>query len=196
MTLFKTLLAGSIAAIFSAGAQAQTTATEVQRNVNQQERIEQGLQSGQLNTKEAAKLEKQEANIERMEKNALKDGKLNAAEKARIEGAQDRVSKNIAREKHDVQTGNPQSASSERMQKNVQRNVNQQKRIEQGIKSGELKNREVAKLEGKQAHVNRREARAGADGFVGKHEQKHIQTAENRASRKIYREKHDAQTRQ
>ncbi|UUZ55732.1 hypothetical protein LP419_09440 [Massilia sp. H-1] len=46
-----------------------------------------------------------------------------------------------------MQTGNPNSASSQRMQADVQRNVNQQTRIENGIKSGELTNHEVAKLE-------------------------------------------------
>ena len=37
---------------------AQTVGTEVQRDINQQNRIEQGLQSGQLSTGEAGRLEK------------------------------------------------------------------------------------------------------------------------------------------
>ncbi|MGB8338568.1 MAG: hypothetical protein WCD07_12435 [Burkholderiales bacterium] len=195
MRLLKVALSCAIATIFSSAAMAQTTATEVQRNVNQQERIEQGLKSGQINTREAARLEREQSNVERAEKNALKDGKLSGKEKARIERAQNQASRDIYREKHDAQQGNPQSASSQRMQKNVQRNVNHQKRIEAGAKSGALTNHEVAKLEGQQAHVNRREARAGADGFVGKREQGAVQRAENRASRKIYGEKHDGQTR-
>jgi hypothetical protein len=195
MTLIKSVLTTAMAAVFSIAAHAQTVATEVQRNVNQQERIEQGLQSGQLNTREAARLEREQSNVERMEKNALKDGKLTGKEKARIERAENAASRDIYREKHDEQQGNPQSASSQRMQKDVQRNVNQQKRIEAGVKSDALTNREVATLEGQQARVNRREAHAGADGHVGKHEQAGIQRAENRASRKIYREKHDGQTR-
>jgi hypothetical protein len=195
MTFIKSVFAAAIAASFSIAAQAQTVATEVQRNVNQQERIEQGLQSGQLNTREAARLEGKEAKLERMEKNALKDGKLTGKEKARIDNTQDRISHDIYAEKHDGQQGNPQSASSQRMQKDVQRNVNQQQRVEAGVKSGALTKREVAKLEGQQARVNHREAHAGADGHVGKHEQAGIQRAENRASKKIYRQKHDAQTR-
>src|SRR5450432_977834 len=63
------LLAGSIAV----PALAQTPATEVQRNTNQQQRIEQGLQSGSLNTKEAGQLERQQTHVDKMEKNALKD---------------------------------------------------------------------------------------------------------------------------
>ena len=40
---------------------AQTVDSELQRDVNQQTRIEQGLQSGQLNTKEASQLERDNA---------------------------------------------------------------------------------------------------------------------------------------
>ncbi len=42
--------------------------------------------------------------------------------------------------------------------------------MEQGVKSGALTNREVAKLERGQAKVNHAEAVAGSDGHVGKGE--------------------------
>ena len=79
------------------------------------------------------------------------------------------------------------------MQADVQRNVNQESRIAQGVKSGALTNREAAKLERGQARVDRKEARAGADGKVTAGEERRIQNAENRQSARIYREKHDAQ---
>jgi len=187
--------AAAIAALFSVAVQAQTTGSEVQRSLNQQQRIEGGLKSGQLTTREAARLEREESRVERMESNALKDGKLSPAEKARINRAQNQVSRDIHREKHDAQTGNPSSPSSQRMQADVQRNINQQQRIEQGVQSGQLTNREVGKLERGQARVNRAEARAGVDGKVGPKEQRHVQKAENRQSRRIHNEKHDEQTR-
>jgi len=81
------------------------------------------------------------------------------------------------------------------MQADVQRNVNQERRIEQGIQSGQLTNREAGRLERGQARVDRAEARAGADGHVGAGEQRRIQKQENRQSKRVYREKHDAQTR-
>lgn len=189
-----TLIALAVAAALPLGALAQTTATEVQRDINQQQRIEQGLKSGALTTREAAKLEKEEARVDRMESRALKDGNLSPAEKARIERAQNNVSRDIYREKHDAQTGNPNSASSQRMQADVQRNINQQKRIEQGVKSGELTNREAGRLERGQARVDAREAHAGANGHVSAGEQRRIQTAENRQSRHIFHEKHNAKT--
>jgi predicted transglutaminase-like cysteine proteinase len=175
---------------------AQTTAASTtQRDVNQQTRIENGLKDGSLNTKEAAKLEREESHVDRLQAKDLKDGKLSAAERAQLNAAQNKVSTDIAADKHNAATGNPDSASSKRMQADVARNVNQEKRIEGGIQNGSLTNHEAAKLERGQAHVDRKEAAAGADGHVGKAEQRRIQRSENRQSGRIHREKHDAQVR-
>ena len=85
---------------------AQTTSTPRidQRQANQQQRIDQGVKSGQLNKKEAARLEKGQARVQKMESKAVADGKVTAKERAKIEKAQDRESKRIFREKHDKQT--------------------------------------------------------------------------------------------
>lgn len=188
-------IVSAVALVFASGmAFAQSTGSEVQRDVNQQQRIENGLKSGQLTTKEAAKLESGEARVEKMEAKANRDGTLTDAEKAKIRKAQNAESADIAKLKHNDRAGNPNSASSKRMQADVQRNVNQQKRIEQGTQSGSLTHREVAKLERGQSRVDRAEGRAGADGHVGPGEQKAIQKRENRQSRKIHHEKHDAQS--
>jgi hypothetical protein len=184
------LIAGSLAL----PALAQSTATEVQRNTNQQQRIEQGLQSGALTTKEAGKLEREQTQVDRMEKNALKDGTLTPAESARIQSAQNKASKSIAAQKHDAQLGNPASQSSQRMQADVQRNVNQQARISQGVKSGQLSNQQVASLERGQAHANRAEANAAANGRVGAVEQANVQGKENVQSARIHNKKTAAPT--
>ncbi len=162
-----------------------------QRDINQEKRIEQGLKSGELNTREAARLQGQQAHIDKMESRALRDGDLSKREKARINAAQNKASASIYKQKHDAQTGNPDSASSRRMQADVQRNINQEKRIQQGMASGELTNHEAARLEAGQARVGRAEARAGADGHVGAGEQARIQHRENVQSKRIYRQKHD-----
>ena len=196
MNIRKSHLALIAVSVFCTAAYAQgKTATDVQRDENQQERIERGLKSGQLNTKEAGRLEREQQVIDRTEANAMKDGKITAQEQARIKAEQNRASRDIYHQKHDAQQGNPNSASSLRMQKDVQRNVNQEARIDQGVKSGQLTNREAAKLERGQAHVDRKEANAAADGRVGPVEQARIQRTENRQSRHIYRKKHNARTR-
>jgi len=195
MKLATTLAAAAIAGLFSAAASAQTTGSEVQRDVNQQQRIEQGLKNGSLSTREASQLERGEARIDHMESNAEKNGKLSPAEKARIQRAQNQESRRINQLENNGTRGNPNSASSQRMQADVQRNVNQERRIEQGVKSGQLTNREVGNLERGQAKVDRKEARAGADGHVSARDQQRVQKAENYQSRRIRKEKHDAQQR-
>jgi len=185
-------IAAALALAFSGAVFAQ--ASTVQRDANQQQRIEQGLQSGSLSTREAAKLEKEETKVEKDQARAMRDGRLSPAEKARLAREQNQVSRDIYREKHDAQTGNPNSPSSQRMQADVQRNINQQQRIEQGVKSGSLTTRETAKLEGGESRIDRAEARAGADGKVSAKEQARLRKKENRQSARIHREKHDAQT--
>ncbi|HVP89571.1 MAG TPA: hypothetical protein VMU79_15985 [Casimicrobiaceae bacterium] len=191
MSIAKTSVAVAVAMLFAGAAVAQTTGSTVQRDVNQQNRIEQGLQSGELTTHEAGQLERQEATLEKMQSNALKDGSLSPAEKARLQRAQNKVSSDVYRDKHNAALGNPNSASSKRMQADVQRNANQQARIEQGVQSGALTNRETASLERGQSHVNRAEGRAAADGHVGPAEQANIQARENHQSKRIYRKKHN-----
>lgn len=190
-------LAAAFAATFAAPVLAQTSTTastpsDVQRNVNQQQRIEAGLKSGQLSTREAGKLERGAAKVEKIEANAGKDGTISAREQARINAAQNRESQAIYRQKHDAQVGNPASASSQRMQADVRRNVHQQQRIEQGARSGALKAGEVAKLERGQSKVDRVTARAAANGRIGAREQARIGASEARQSARIHRKKHNA----
>ncbi|HEY9065053.1 MAG TPA: hypothetical protein VIO33_08730 [Burkholderiaceae bacterium] len=196
LTLNRTLIAAAVSLMACAGAYAQTTAaTTTQRDVNQQTRIENGLKDGSLSVKEAGKLEKEEARVDRLQAKDLKDGKLTDAERAQLNAAQNKVSRDIAADRHNSVTGNPNSVSSKRMQADVARNGNQEKRIEGGIQDGSLTNREVAKLERGQAHVDRKEASAARNGHIGKAEQVSIQRSENRQSRRIHRQKTDAQTR-
>ena len=181
--------------VLTTAAWAQTPAEQAQqRDVNQQQRIEQGLQSGQLSTKEAGSLERQEKHVDNMEARDLKNGSMSAGEQARLNAAQNKVSGDIYADKHNGVTGNPNSASSQRMQSDVQRNVNQQQRIQNGMDKGSLTNREAGSLERGQARVNGREANAAANGHVGAAEQRGIQRSENRQSRRVYRKKHNAVT--
>jgi uncharacterized membrane protein YebE (DUF533 family) len=74
-----------------------------------------------------------------------------------------------------------------------QRQANQERRIEQGVKSGELTSREAARLEKGQAKVRRMEARAKADGVVTAQERRQITREQDRQSKRIAHEMHDAQ---
>ena len=181
--------------VLTTAAWAQTPAEQdQQRDGNQQQRIEQGLQSGQLSTKEAGSLERQEQHVDNMEAHDLKNGSMSAGEQARLNAAQNKVSGDIYADKHNGVTGNPNSASSQRMQADVQRNVNQQQRIQNGMDNGSLTNREAGSLERGQGHVNGKEANAAANGHVSARAQGRIQRSENRQSGRIYRKKHNAVT--
>lgn len=181
--------------ILGSTAFAQAVVNDQQRDVNQQERIDQGLQSGQLSTKEAGQLERGQQAIDHTEAKDLKDGSISPAEQTHLNSMENKESNGIYADKHNAVTGNPNSASSQRMQADVQRNVNQQQRIDNGIHNGSLTNREVGSLERGQAHVDRREANAAANGHVGRAEQARIQGSENHQSNRIFNKKHNGRTR-
>jgi hypothetical protein len=75
-----------------------------------------------------------------------------------------------------------------------QRQANQESRIQQGVASGALNEREATRLEVGQAKVDAAEARMKADGKVTKTERARLHHKENKQSARIYRQKHDAQT--
>src|SRR3954465_11134535 len=89
MKISSTLFAAAAGLVVSGAALAQQGT--VQRDVNQQERIEQGLKSGLMTTREASRLEREESRVERDQARALRDGKLTPAEKARLAREQNKV---------------------------------------------------------------------------------------------------------
>jgi hypothetical protein len=77
-----------------------------QRQENQQDRIAQGVKSGQLTAGETAKIENQERGINQQVRadRAANGGKLTAGEKKKINREQNRESRNIYRKKHNART--------------------------------------------------------------------------------------------
>lgn len=67
----------------------------------------------------------------------------------------------------------------------------QQARIQEGVKSGELTGKEANKLEAQQGKIERDEMQAKADGTLSPAERMKLHREQNRASRKIYRKKHN-----
>lgn len=106
---FKTTLVAVAMALLPGLALAQTTSGAAagaridQRQANQQQRINQGVQSGELNAREAARLQRGQAHVQSIENRAKADGKITAQEAHRIERAQDRQSARIYTQKHDKQ---------------------------------------------------------------------------------------------
>jgi hypothetical protein len=98
-TKFTALVCGLATLMLAVPAEARVN----QRQDRQQQRIAKGISNGKLTAQEAARLEQQQAQIDRYEARSRADGRgLNRAERARLENKQDRASKSIYRKKHNA----------------------------------------------------------------------------------------------
>jgi hypothetical protein len=164
-----------------------------QHKENQQDRIANGVQSGQLTAGETANLEKKESALNKEENRMEKrdGGNLTAADKARLNRQENHLSNQIYRDKHNarVQNTNPKSEVGQRQR-------NQQERIAQGVKSGQLTASETAHLERREAAIHKevKTERAANGGKLTPAERRQVNRQENRTSAAIYRKKHNART--
>jgi hypothetical protein len=174
--------------------QPSTTSTPKEGSVNdrredQQQRIANGVQSGQLTAGETKNLESREANLNREIKDdrQANGGKLTTQEHQQINKQQNNLSKSIYQDKHNANTahyGNNEVG---------QRRENQQDRIAQGIRSGQMTAGEAARTENREQGINQQihADRAANGGKLTGQEKKQINKEQNGASRQIYREKHN-----
>lgn len=166
--------------------------TIAQRKENQQDRIAQGVKSGQLTAGETSNLETKEAAIngETRADRAANGGKLTPAEKQQVNRQQNHLSNQIYQDKHNANTahyGNNQVG---------QRRENQQDRIAQGVKSGQLTAGETAKLENQQKGINQqvKADRSANGGKLTTGEKQQVNKEQNAASKNIYDKKHNSKT--
>ncbi len=183
----KRVLLGVLAAsLFAAAALAQTSEVG-KREENQQDRIAQGVQSGQLTAAGTANLEKKESAVNQEVKadRALNGGKLTTAEKARVNQQQNKLSGQIYADKHNAATqhyGNNEVDA---------RRENQQDRIANGIASGKLNAAQASRLEKGQSAINQEvhTDRSLNGGKLTGAEKKQVNQQQNIASGKIYKAK-------
>ena len=74
-----------------------------------------------------------------------------------------------------------------------QRQANQQQRIHSGVASGQLTRRGASRLQRREGRIAVHKAQARADGVVTPAERRQLRREQNRASKAIYRQKHDRQ---
>jgi hypothetical protein len=193
-TTLKSILLCATTAALMLPAMAQTSQSINDRKENQQDRIANGAQSGELTAKETQHIEKKEADLNQEERDMRKldNGHLTAADKATLNQQQNQLSKDIYKQKHDAQSQNVNPKSEV-----GQRQRNQQERIAQGVKSGQLNARETARLESREAAIHKEvhNDRVANGGKLTPAEKAKVNRQENRTSRAIYRQKHDAQHR-
>jgi hypothetical protein len=75
------------------------------------------------------------------------------------------------------------------------REHNQQLRIRQGVKSGELTRKEIARLEAEETRIRLNERLAKSDGKLTAEERARLEKELSKTSQDIYEQKHDDQTR-
>lgn len=183
-TVFFATVAASVAL---SGAFAQSSEVG-QRAENQQDRIAQGVGSGQLTAGETSRLETKESAIngEVHADRQANGGTLTNQERAQVNRQQNRVSGQIYNDKHNAATQNYGNSEV------GQRQRNQQARIAQGVKSGNLNAGQTARLERGEAGINQEvhADRAANGGKLTGGEKAQVNRQQNRMSGKIYRAKH------
>ena len=102
-----TLLVGALVLTTAAYADSTQTLRIDQRQQNQEQRIDQGVQSGALTPRETKTLDARENKIAANEAAAKADGKVTAGERARLRGEERRTSRAIVRKKHNLRTAAP-----------------------------------------------------------------------------------------
>jgi hypothetical protein len=186
--IMKNVIINSAAVLILAGAAFAQTSEVGKRAENQQDRIAQGVKSGQMTTGETANVETKESAINgevRADRRA-DGGKLTAAEKAQVNRQQNRLSNQIYTDKHNAAKQNFGNS------KVGQRQENQQDRIANGIASGKLDAGQTARLERGEGGVNQ-EVRADRNANGGKlsgAEKSQVNKQQNQLSKRIYNAKH------
>lgn len=201
--MHKTAFTFALAVVFASGtAFVQTSVASAQTSTNkpkegsvndrkqdQQQRIANGVQSGQMTAGETKRVEARETNVNREvhADRTANGGKLTAQERQKVNQQQNNISHSIYRDKHNASQahfGNNEVG---------QRRENQQDRIANGIRNGSMSAGEAARAENHQQRINRHVAadRTANGGRLTAQERRNINRRQNGASRQIYREKHD-----
>lgn len=160
------------------------------RAENQQDRIANGVRSGQLTAGETKNLETRESNInhEVSADRKANDGTLTPAERQHVNQQQNNVSRSIYDDKHNAAT-QPDSKSEV-----GQRQENQQDRIANGIQSGKMSAGEAAKDEGNEQKINKQvnADRKANGGKLTPAEKKQVNKEQNKESKQIHNQKHSS----
>ncbi len=168
------------------------------RQHNQQQRIFQGLRSGELTRGEARRLQAQQRTIRHEERRFRSDGALSNAERRVLHGDLNRASRSIYNQKHDWQrrawgSGYPRIGGYPRIRDPYidAHQWRQHARIGQGIRSGELTRGEVQALRGEQRAIRLQEREYKSDGVLSRGERRDLRGDLRESSRDIYVQKHD-----
>jgi hypothetical protein len=161
-----------------------------EREANQDQRIANGLRSGQMTSGEAARADRTQSAIDKQVHNdrVANGGTLTPQERQQVNREQNAASRQIYNEKHNANTVQPNEVNN--------REANQQQRTANGLRSGEMTSGEAARSNRNQAAVDQQvhNERVANGGRLTAQQKAQANREENRNSRQIYREKHNDNT--
>lgn len=189
------LMAGMTSLWLSAPAQARPNEGVNARQHHQQQRIGQGVRSGELTRGEARHLQREQRHIRQEERAYRSDGHLSRAERADLQRDQNRASRHIYNEKHDGQQRQGWQNGATRDPGVNARQHNQHDRIRDGVRDGSLTRQEAHDLRAEQKSIRAEERQYKSDGVLTRDERQDLRQDQRVASQHIYQEKHDAEQR-
>jgi hypothetical protein len=160
------------------------------REANQDQRVANGLRSGQMTSGEAARADRTQSRIDSQVHNdrAANGGKLTGQQRQQINGEQNAASRQIYNEKHNSNTVKPNAVDN--------REANQQQRTANGLRSGQMTSGEAARTNRNQAGVDQQvhNERTANGGALNKQQKQQVNGEQNKNSKQIYNEKHNGNT--
>ena len=166
----------------------QAAARVNQRAANQDQRVANGLRTGQMTSGEAARADQRQANINQQIHNdrTANGGALNQQQRQQINREQNNASRQIYNENHNANTVAPNAVNN--------REANQQARTAQGLRTGQLNSGEAARTDQRQANIDRqvRNDRVTDGGALNQQQRQQVNREQNRSSQQIQQERHNA----
>jgi len=160
------------------------------REANQDQRIANGLRSGQMTSGEAARAERTQSHIDQQVHNdrVANGGHLTGQERQQINGEQNAASRQIYNEKHNGATVKPNAVDD--------REANQQQRTANGLRSGQMTSGEAARTNRTQAGIAQQvhNDRVANGGALNAQQKQQVNKEQNKSSKQIYNEKHNSTT--
>ena len=157
------------------------------REANQDQRISNGLRSGQMTSGEAARAERTQSHIDQQVHNdrEANGGRLTNQERQQVNQEQNSASRQIYDEKHNDNTVKPNEVDN--------REANQQQRTANGLRSGQMTSGEAARTNRNQGRVDQQvhNERTANGGALSKQEKQQANKEQNKNSKQIYNEKHN-----
>jgi hypothetical protein len=160
------------------------------REANQDQRIANGLRSGQMTSGEAARAERTQSKIDQQVHNdrVANGGTLTNQEKQQVNREQNGASRQIYNDNHNSKTIAPNAVDN--------REANQQQRVAQGLRSGQETSGEAARSNANQSRVAQQvhNDRVANGGALNQQQKGQVNKEQNANSRQIYKQKHNNAT--